>query len=250
MKTAFFTTLAILVASSFCSVALADSGAGDASPNATPTLSGKSAADESVHGPSKLKVSVALERVGGFSYTRASAKDTSDSGSLTAFQIGGVSANPYSAPRLGVDLILESNLTLGAGLSIGRYSLSSTSGSTTQDIGSLFIYTLTPRVGYRFAASPDFDVTPRAGLTLAGGSVTDGSNNGGSSGVFALALAGEVVGAYRATQSFNLLAGLSFDDTVSASASSTSSSGSSSSSQDIKGGLYALQLWLGVGGYL
>lgn len=258
--------LALLLVSTVSTSAFGQSGgAGDASPNATPSLNPKSSSDDAAHGGGKLKVSLALERVGGLSYTKASAKDSDTSASLTVFQLGGVTVNPYAAPRLGVDLLLESNLTLGAALSVGRYSVSASGASTTtvtgaggtttttssssQDLGSLFIYTLTPRVGYRVAASPDFDVTPRAGLTLAGGSVSNGGSSG-SAGVFALALDAEVVGAYRATQSFNLLAGVGFDYTVAASASSSSGSGSSSSSTDIKGGLFAMQLWLGVGGYL
>jgi hypothetical protein len=246
MRTLPLATLAVLLVST---PALAD-GAGDASPNATPSSNPKSASDEALHGSSKMKVSLAIERVGGLSWTKASAKDTDASSSLTVFQIGGVAVNPYSAPRLGVDLILESNLTLGAGLSAGRYSISASQGGKTTDLGSLFIYSLAPRVGYRIAASPDFDVTPRAGVTLAGGSVSSGTDSQ-SAGVFALALSGEVVGAYRATSSFNLLAGIAADATVAASASTTSGNGgNTSTSTDIKGGLFALQLWLGVGGYL
>lgn len=198
------------------------------------------------------RVSLAIERIGGFSYTKVSAKDSDNSASLTAFALGGVTANPYVAPRLGVDVILDPGITLGAGMSVARFGLSSTQTSnnvsSSTDIGSLFIYTLTPRVGYRAAVSPDFDITPRAGVTLAGGSASSGDGKQ-SYGVFALALSGEAVAAWRATRSFNLLAGLGLDYTVTASSSSSGSSGTSTSS-DIKGGLFAGQLWLGMGGYL
>lgn len=212
------------------------------------------------------KFSIALERVGGINYTKAFAKDTDDAVSLTAFGMGGPSVSPYSSPRLGLDYIVDGGLTIGAGLSFGRYSLSATaantntvvgaggttstsSSTTTQNIGSLFIYTLTPRVGYRIPVSPDFDIIPRGGVTLAGGSVSNGDNQG-SEGVFALALSGEGVAAYRATKSFNLLGGVGLDYTLTASASSTNSNGSTSTSNDIKGGLFAVQLWLGIGGYI
>ncbi len=201
--------------------------------------------------------SLALERVGGVGYTKLFAKDTDDAVSLTAFGIGGVNPNPYSAPRVGFDYIFDGGFTLGGGVSMGRFSLSATTANsvngnkttTTQDVGSLFIYTLTPRVGYRIPVSPSLDFTPRAGVTLAGGSLSQGSGNG-SAGVFAMALSGEGVLAYRATRSFNLLGGLGLDYTVTASASQTNGNGSTSSSSDLKGGLFAVQLWLGLGGYL
>jgi hypothetical protein len=216
------------------------------------------------HASPQPHVSVALERVGGFSYTLLAAKDTSDKASLTAFALGNVTVNPYVAPRIGVDAILDPGVTIGAGVSVARFSLSGTTTTTTtvngttttstsasQDLGSLFLYTLTPRVGYRIVAAPEFDITPRVGMTLAGGSVTsgDGKNSGG---VFALAISGEGVAAWRVTRSLNLLGGLGLDLTVAASASSTeqTSNGTRSTTQDIKGSLFAGQLWLGMGGYL
>ena len=204
-------------------------------------------------------VSVAIERVGGVSWSSVSQSDADTSGSLVAFGIGSVNANPYTAPRLGVDYILPMNLTLGAGLGFERYSLSEKDKGSSTDVGSLFIYTLTPRVGYRIAVSPMFDVTPRVGLTLAGGKASSGTSDD-SAGVFALALGAEAVGALRATSSFNLLAGIGVDQTISASettTTTTTTSGSagtttttSSTSEDIKGALFSLQLWLGIGGYL
>jgi hypothetical protein len=99
--------------------------------------------------------------------------------------------------------------------------------------------------------APEFDITPRAGLTLAGGSVSSGDGKS-SAGVFAVALSAEGVAAWRVTRSFNLLGGVALDYTISATASSSSSSssGTSSSSSDVKGSLFAGQLWLGIGGYL
>ncbi len=214
------------------------------------------------------KISIAIERAGGVGYTHISAKDSDAAVNFTAFAVGGLFVNPYAAPRVGVDYILDSGITLGAAASIGHYSLSGTSTSTTtvigsngpattttstkdQDVGSLTLYTLAPRIGYRIPISEHVDLTPRGGITLAGGSVSSGSSDD-SFGVFALALSGEGVLAYRMTPSFNLLAGGSADFTVAATASQSSGSGgsSSSSSQDVKGGVFTLQAWLGLGGYL
>jgi hypothetical protein len=213
-------------------------------------LAGSARAQDAATPP---KFSIALERVGGINYTKAFAKDTDDAASLTAFGVGGPSVSPYSSPRLGLDYIVDGGLTIGAGLSFARYSLSATSANgnttTTQNLGSLFLYTLSPRVGYRIPVSPDFDIIPRGGVTLAGGSVSNGDNQG-SEGVFALALSGEGVAAYRVTRSFNLLGGVGVDYTLTASASASDSNGSTTTSSDLKGGLFAVQLWLGIGGYL
>ena len=231
------------------------------------TLVTASGAAPSPYAP-RPRLSIALERAGGVGYTRIFAKDSDESVSFTALAVGGLFVNPYAAPRAGVDYIFDSGLTLGAGASIGRYSLSGTTTTTTivttpgggsstttsqkdQSIGSLFLYTLAPRVGYRIPLSERVDLTPRAGVTLAGGSLSAGESDD-SFGVFALALSGEGLFAFRLTPSFNLLAGGSLDYTVAATASSSTGSGSSgeSSSTDIKGGVMTLQAWLGLGGYL
>src|SRR5262249_54067557 len=80
------------------------------------------------------KVSIALERVAGFSYTKLSSKDNDDGASLTTFALGSVTANPYVAPRLGIDVILEPGVTVGAGLSIARFALSDTLTTTTTTV--------------------------------------------------------------------------------------------------------------------
>ncbi|WP_394826583.1 hypothetical protein [Pendulispora albinea] len=202
-------------------------------------------------------VSIALERVGGGSYSKLASSDHDDqSASLSAFGIGSVNVNPYTAPRLGVDYITPVGVTVGGGLGFGRFALSSKSGNRSTDDGSLFIYTLTPRVGYRIPLGPRFDLTPRAGVTLAGGSADAGDHSNESLGVFAVALSGEVAGAIRLTPSFNLLVGAGFDHTVHANSSrewkTTSSGGSTTTkrSEDIKGSLWTAQGWIGIGGYL
>ncbi|WP_394842901.1 porin family protein [Pendulispora brunnea] len=196
-------------------------------------------------------VSVGLERVGGVSYSKLTADNSDDSASLTAFGLGSVNVNPYTAPRLGIDYISPVGVTVGGGLGFGHFSLSTKNGSRDRDEGSLTVYTFTPRVGYRIPIGSRFDLTPRAGVTLAGGKLSDG-NSDASNGVFAVALSGEAVGTIRLTPSFNILTGLGFDHTVHASTSSTrssSSGGTTTNTDDIKGALFTAQLWLGVGGY-
>jgi hypothetical protein len=218
------------------------------------TMAGQSLAAGEEQAPARAPtVSLALERVGGLSYTRASASDNDAAGSIFAFGVAQANPNPFTAPRVGVDYILPIGLTVGASGGFGRFSLSTTdaTGKTTTDQGSLFLYTFTPRVGYRIALAPQFDLIPRLGLTLGGGSLNAGGSDA-SSGVFALAISGEAAGVFRLTNSFNLLAGVSVDQTVAASASYTATSNGTtrSSTSDIDGGLLSLQMWLGIGGYL
>jgi hypothetical protein len=207
-------------------------------------------ADEARDGEQASAVSVALERVGGITYSRI-ADERDNSVSLTTFAIGGVNINPYTTPRLGVDYITSLGVTIGGAIGVGNFAGSVDSGSTSAD-GSLFIYTLMPRVGYRIPLSSRFDLTPRGGLTLAGGSASAGSSDD-SVGLFAIALSAEVVGALRLTRSFNLLGGLAVDPTISASSSATTSTSSGSSktqTRDADGSFVTGQLWLGLGGYL
>ena len=195
--------------------------------------------------------SIALERVGGLAYAKASAKEGDDSLSVTAFGVGGVTPNPFAIPRLGIDYITGSGVTVGGGVGFSRISGSVNNRSKSEDIGSMLLYTLTPRVGYRIPLSERIDFTPRAGLTLAGASVS-AADNGRSSSIFAVAVGADAPFVFRLTPSFNLLAGAAIDYTVAATVSTESSSGSSSRSrsEDVKGSLFSMQAWLGVGGYL
>lgn len=191
------------------------------------------------------KVSLALERVGGIGYARVSATD--DDASVSAFTIGvgGPTVNPFAIPRLGLDFILPSGLTIGGALGFARLSASTTQGSKSEDIGSVFVYTFTPRVGYRIPLSDRVDITPRGGFTFLGASATLGNGkNDDTAGVFAVAVGADAPLAYRLTDSFNLLFGAGLDVTVAA----TATAGDRSS--DIKGSLLSLQGWLGMGGYL
>ena len=205
--------------------------------------------------------SIALERVGGIGYAKASAKDSDDSLSLVALGVGGVTPNPFAVPRLGIDFILPSNLTLGGAVGFTRLSASTSSGSTSQDVGSVFLYTLTPRIGYRIPLSDKVDITPRAGLTFAGASASPSDSKNDAS-IFAVAIGADAPVAFRMTDSFNLLVGVGIDYTVSATVSTTTTSttttgvgGTTTTStktqdDDVKGALFSMQAWLGIGGYL
>ena len=236
-------------------------------PAAGPVAAGAAAPEPKVPG-----VSIALERVGGIAYGKASSSEGNgeDSVSVTAFGIGGVTPNPFAIPRLGVDFILPSNLTLGGAVGFSRVSgsvsSSNSSGSSTrsEDIGSVFLYTLTPRIGYRIPLSSHVDFTPRAGLTLAGASASPANSNDGSASIFALAIGADAPFAFRLTDSFNLLAGAALDYTVSATVTTesrsstivtgpggtTTSTSNAVRSEDVKGSLFSMQAWLGLGGYL
>jgi len=253
----------LVVASVLATLAVAPSAlAQDEAPPAAAPAPAPSATAE-VAAP---KWSLAIERLGGLSYGRVAAKDTDDSASITGFGVGGVMLNPFAAPRVGFDAILASGLTLGGSASLNHYSLSATTKATTttttptggtttstttrtDDVGSATIYTLTPRIGYRIPLSPSVDLTPRAGITLAGGSL-DSGNDSDSVGIFTVAVGGEGVFAFRVTNAVNLLAGAAVDYTVAATATSSSSNGARTTSTDVKGALLTLQGWVGLGVYL
>jgi opacity protein-like surface antigen len=209
-------------------------------------------------------VSIALERVGGIGYAKASSSAGNDDSSLSlvALGVGGVTPNPFAVPRLGIDFILPSNITLGGAIGFTRLSASTSSGSRSEDVGSVFLYTLTPRVGYRIPLSDKIDLTPRLGLTFAGASASPADSKNDAS-IFALAVAADAPLAFRLTDSFNVLVGAGIDYTVSATATTTStstttvsgpgggvSSSTSTRSEDVKGTLFSMQAWLGIGGYL
>ena len=222
--------------------------------------------------PKVPSFSIALERVGGIGYAKAAAKEDDSSVSLVALGVGGVTPNPFAVPRLGLDFILPSNLTLGGAIGFTRLSASTSSvststssgststslGSKSRDVGSVFLYTLTPRIGYRIPLSDKVDLTPRAGLTFAGASASPSDSKNDAS-IFAIAIGADAPVAFRMTDSFNLLVGVGIDYTVSATVSSTSTSTSftgagttstSTKTDDLKGSLFSMQAWLGIGGYL
>ena len=254
----------VRAASSFAALGFvlyaSSAAAQDGAPAPTPTnppAALPSASEEKV--PS---LSLALERVGGIGYAKAASSDSDSNVSLVALGVGGVTPNPFAVPRLGVDFIMKANLTLGGAVGFTHLSASTGDKNSSQDVGSVFLYTLTPRVGYRIPLSEHVDLTPRAGLTFAGASYSPPSGSNGSASVFAVAIGADAPFAFRLTDSFNLLAGVAADYTVAATVTTESSSttvttgpggsttSNSSKTEDLKGSLFSLQAWIGIGGYL
>ena len=240
-------------ASSTAALALFLVAAPAAAQDETPKPASAAAAASEAKPPS---LSLALERAGGIGYAKAtSTEGTSDSSvSLTALGVGGVTLNPFAVPRVGLDFILPSNLTLGGAVGFTRLSGSTSSGNRSEDIGSAVLYTLTPRVGYRIPLSDRIDLTPRGGLTFAGGSFSPADSRNEAS-IFAIAISADAPFAFRLTDSFNILVGAALDYTVSANVTTTTTSGgaggtTTNRSEEVKGSLFSAQAWLGMGGYL
>ena len=119
------------VASSLVALALflvaVPAAAQDDAPTATAPPASASASGLATAGTPEGKVpsfSIALERVGGIGYAKAASNSDDSSLSLVALGVGGVTPNPFAVPRLGLDFILPSNLTLGGAIGFTRLSAS------------------------------------------------------------------------------------------------------------------------------
>ncbi|MEZ4256345.1 MAG: hypothetical protein R3A78_11665 [Polyangiales bacterium] len=62
--------------------------------------------------------SLAIERVGGIAFAGVTASDADASVSAFTVGVGGPTVNPYAVPRVGVDFILRSGLTIGAAVEV------------------------------------------------------------------------------------------------------------------------------------
>jgi hypothetical protein len=215
-----------------------------------------------------LDVSVSIERAAGVALSNVHPNGT-DSLAVTTVTLAGAAVNPIALPRLGLDVVLPSGLTLGTGLAAGYANLSDNpngGGSGSSENGTAWL--ISPRIGYRVRLGSLFDLTPRVGFTFAGGSLGSSSSNESctyspsgvpacsttpvtsSTSLFFGAVSADVALAMRLTTSFNLLAGLSLDDVVAASGSSSSSGQANSQNVNAGGSYVGGQLWLGLGGYL
>jgi hypothetical protein len=210
-------------------------------------------------------ISLSLERVGGLTYGSYGPDALNGSITVTTFGVGGVLLNPIAIPRVGFDVILPSGLTLGGAVGFTYASVGVNPNGSQSETESGTGYLLSPRVGYRLALLPRLDFVPRAGLTFVGGSVNGGSTQscaegsnagvsnctqqpGGSASLFVMTVSVDASVALRVTDSFNLLAGLAYDQIVAASASTTSNS--QTTNQAANGSYLGLQAWFGLGGYL
>jgi hypothetical protein len=214
-----------------------------------------------------IDVSVSIERAAGVAVSNLHPNGT-DSLGVTTVTLAGAAVNPIALPRLGIDVVLPSGITLGTGLAAGYANLSDNpnGGQGASDNGTAWL--VSPRIGYRLRLGSLFDLTPRVGFTFAGGSLGSSSSNESctysptgvsacsttpvtsSTSVFFGAVSADVALAMRVTSSFNLLAGLSLDDVVAASGSSSSSGQANSQGVNAGGSYVGGQLWLGLGGYL
>ena len=194
-------------------------------------------------------MSLAVERLGGLSYGNLSASGQDGSLSVTMLNLGAVNANPFAMPKLAFDVGARNGGWVGisAGFATGKPTVKN--GNRSETPGGVTVYSVTPRLGYRIPLHPFFDLTPRVGLTLAGvqGWVNDEKDE---LSVFTGSLSAELVGALRISPHANGLVGLAYDQTVVGSASTTSKRSSGTSTDEAKGGLMTVQLWLGLGVYL
>jgi hypothetical protein len=187
---------------------------------------------------------------------------------------GGPIANPLGASRLSADFLLGSGLTLGTGLAFAIGDLDSDENGDERDEGSYSLFMLAPRIGYRMELADWLDLTPRAGMTFGWASIgageyeycdyyydpETGEEDSDCSGAeedsihfFAAVANLELTAAWRLTDSFNLLTGLSYDLLVAARAVEKEGGGDSSTDDEETfkdGHMSSLQLWLGLGGYL
>jgi hypothetical protein len=102
------------------------------------------------------------------------ASQTSDAGgtevtqSMTTVGLGlNGGATSFSTARLGMDYVMDSGLSLGAGLGFANYSTSIETDAGSQDGPSLTRLVFAPRVGYVAMFSDAIGLWPRGGITYA-----------------------------------------------------------------------------------
>jgi hypothetical protein len=185
-------------------------------------------------------VSLALERVGGLAYGSTSASKTNATATTFVLGVAGERADPNTVPRVGVDYVFASGLSLGVGAGVSHLSGTASQGA---DPPSLFSYTAVGRVGYRIVLSERVDLTPRGGVSIGGASTGSGSTS-----VSETLVAGDLEAplAFRLTPSFNFVLA---PELVAGSWSGTIGV-SNVGSQDVSASFWSLGAWLGIGGYL
>jgi hypothetical protein len=240
-----------------------------------PALASAQSAEAATSPKAQPRFSLSLERFASANAIFFSVKDGDDDFKLRSkgITVGGPIANPLSAPRIAFDYLSKSGLTLGAGLAFGLGDLDSDGGGDELDEGGYNLLMVSPRVGYRMQVADWLDLTPRAGMTLGWASIqgaeyeycdydfdTDEEDCGTAEGdkikLFGAVVNLELAAAFRLTDSFNVLTGLSYDLLVAARAEEeyedpySDDGDSDSDSEKFKDGhLSSLQLWLGLGGY-
>lgn len=206
-----------------------------------------------------------LERVAGFSALSITPEEGEGS-DFTFLSLAGPVPSPIMSPRLSGDYLLPMGLTLGANIGWSRVSIS----DENEEVSGSF-FALTPRIGYRAAVAPIFDLIPRLGVTWLRGSVTGAESEscdfvggvescstfpGDEFSASATVLTLEAAGALRLTRSFNLLAGFAVEPLLSASGEAENRSAGefgvevSRDDADYEGSATGISLWFGLSGYI
>ncbi len=95
-------------------------------------------------------------------------------------------ATTYSAPRVGLDYIMSSGLSIGGGLGYTTVSNSSefdpdTGPTVESDNGSVSAFLFSPRVGFLAEIGDGLGIWPRGGLTYVSLSTSEGDDGGADS---------------------------------------------------------------------
>jgi hypothetical protein len=171
-------------------------------------------------------VSIALERVGGVSFSRFWGHFVG----VNTFGLGFGNV----APRLAGDYLVNGKLALGLAVGIWRVGQSENSVR----MGSAYSFTLAPRVGYRIAVGRRLDVVPRLGVFTSNGETHEAVKS------FAVGVSAEGAFVWRLAESFNVLTAISLDQAI------TESTTQGGADHYPGGRTTTVQLWLGLGGYL
>ncbi|HEY2902229.1 MAG TPA: hypothetical protein VGL59_16730 [Polyangia bacterium] len=104
-------------------------------------------------------VALSVERLFGYSHTSSTVTEggsSTTSSSDTLSFLGGSLATAYSVPRLGADVFVAPNFSVGLAAAVTYLSISSETGT---------IIRLAPRVGYAVHAASHLVVWPRIGMS-------------------------------------------------------------------------------------
>ncbi|HXI59377.1 MAG TPA: hypothetical protein VNO55_25095 [Polyangia bacterium] len=139
--------------------------------------SGLVSADEPAFGDSG-HVAISVERLFGYAHQWLSedlGPTTSKVSSNTFSFLGGGAAAPYSSPRVGGDIFVARNFSIGfAGIVLHRSStLTAPQGQSLDQ--SITLYQLAPRVGYTLRVSSRLTLWLRAGLAYDHNSTNSGA---------------------------------------------------------------------------
>ena len=222
------------------------------------------------------RLSISFERVLGYSSNGLEFGDTDAEISVTGLVAGGSNeASPISAPRLAGDLWLANGLTLGLAVGYGKTTEERRDFPNTEFTSSFdkleivaTNYLFQPRIGYRIATADKYDLVPRLGLGFVGAS-REGKQKASDDDDFAFddkldgtatVVTLEAILHWHATDSFDFVAGVSYDRVLSADGEISRElkweddeherDESDGALDDADGSLSAISVWFGIGGSL